>query len=103
MKDFFILNPVAGSEKSRKNAIPEGITPYLTTGVGDCTRYVMSVCETTPDPRFHISGGDGTLNEAVTGVMRANEAETISSARSRENTACFRRTSFPSTTGTAST
>ncbi|MBO4229935.1 MAG: hypothetical protein J5938_06275 [Clostridia bacterium] len=75
MKDFFILNPVAGSEKSRKNAIPEGITPYLTTGVGDCTRYVMSVCETTPDPRFHISGGDGTLNEAVTGVMRANAGD----------------------------
>ena len=66
MKEITVLNPAAGKGKAVKNR--EG---YITTGVGDCRRYVKEECAKNPDAHFWIVGGDGTLNEAISGILDA--------------------------------
>ena len=82
MKHIYILNPAAGrDDRSRelsarilseyaKDGVREGTEIYLTTGVGDATRYVHTYCQEHPDDRvrFYACGGDGTLNEVVSGA-----------------------------------
>ncbi|MBQ2763716.1 MAG: diacylglycerol kinase family lipid kinase [Firmicutes bacterium] len=79
MKHVFILNPVAGTEKTRKG-IEERIKAaaqklgasyeiYITKAADDATAYIASYDETV-DARFYAIGGDGTLNEVVNGIFQ---------------------------------
>ena len=80
MKYYFILNPAAGSGEKGKQflALYEklkalnkyDVNIYETVGVGDSTRFVAETCTKYKDEDIYIfaCGGDGTMNEVVTGV-----------------------------------
>ena len=77
MKHVFVINPAAG-KKNAYDAIRtalEGLDGvdfelYETTGQGDATAFVRNYCERYREPvRFYACGGDGTLNEVVSGVV----------------------------------
>ena len=79
MKYCFILNPAAGKGKMAaqlKETLGkigrEDVEVYFTTGVGDATEYIpRRVAEdVTESYRFYACGGDGTLGEAVSGMMK---------------------------------
>ena len=80
MKHIYLINPAAGRgdtsadirariEAAYADTDDKPIV-YLTTGVGDATRYVHAMCQENPDEqlRFYACGGDGTLGETVTGA-----------------------------------
>ncbi|MBQ9784159.1 MAG: YegS/Rv2252/BmrU family lipid kinase [Clostridia bacterium] len=78
MKHVFIINPAAGKEnsfetirkivESREDKIDYEL--YETTGPGDATAYIRAYCEQNAGRvRFYACGGDGTLNEVVSGVV----------------------------------
>lgn len=77
MKHFFIINPCAG-KKNHVSDISEIVKAldadaeiYVTRDAGDATRFVDEYCSNHPDEsvRFYACGGDGTLNEVVTGSV----------------------------------
>ena len=80
MKHIYLINPAAGrndSSQMLKDAIEAAYSDaverpeiYLTTGVGDATRYVHAWCGAHPEQqaRFYACGGDGTLSEVVSGA-----------------------------------
>lgn len=67
MREITIYNPTAGNGKT-KNLTGEG---YRTTYKGDCRRFVKEECLKDPNVHFTVYGGDGTLNEAISGIMDA--------------------------------
>ncbi|MBQ8907283.1 MAG: hypothetical protein IJY71_01690 [Clostridia bacterium] len=79
MKHIFVVNPKAGPTNSvafiRQEV--EKLRPrydcevYETTGVGDATDFVRRYLESNPNlsVRFYACGGDGTLNEVMTGAL----------------------------------
>lgn len=67
MREISIYNPAAGKGKT-KNITEIG---YCTKYQGDCKRFVKEECLKDPDVHFIVYGGDGTLNEAVSGIMEA--------------------------------
>ena len=83
MKHIYIINPAAGRGDSSDALIArimkaygsKGETDlpsiYVTTGVGDATRYVHAWCNEHPGEqvRFYACGGDGTLSEVVGGAV----------------------------------
>lgn len=73
MKTLSVLNPAAG-----KGTAVLGRTGYITTGIGDCRRFVMEECLASPCAHFDVYGGDGTLNEAISGIMDAGAGKTAS-------------------------
>lgn len=86
MKHIFVVNPAAGRQKHTPEfcreieqvCLEEGVDwqIYLTTGVGDATRFVRECMETQPGPlRFYACGGDGTFNEVVTALVGQHTAE----------------------------
>ncbi|MBR6915591.1 MAG: hypothetical protein IKN36_04470 [Clostridia bacterium] len=72
MREITILNPTAGKGRA------EGADCYVTKGAGDCRRFVREECEKDPFVHFNVVGGDGTLNEAVSGIMDAGAGKTAS-------------------------
>ena len=80
MKCYFILNPTAGSGEKGKQFLEAyeklkalnkyDIDIYETIGVGDSTRFVAEICTkyANEDICIFACGGDGTMNEVVTGV-----------------------------------
>jgi diacylglycerol kinase (ATP) len=88
MNHIFIVNPCAGKsngEQIVRDAVAEldGLRNseiYVTKSSGDATAYVASLCEAMPKTklRFYACGGDGTLNEVVTGAVGHDNAEVIS-------------------------
>ena len=86
MRHIFILNPAAGKgnklglfeKKLRETAEAKALSYeiYHTDGVGDATHFVRERCESTSDTlRFYACGGDGTVNEVVSGVVGSENAE----------------------------
>ena len=78
MKHIFIFNPVAGTAKSRQG-ISERIRAaaeelgadyeiYITKAENDAKEYIANY-DPSIEARFYAIGGDGTLNEAVNGVL----------------------------------
>lgn len=79
MKILVIYNPKSGKNKFEKN-IPyitstfekhniTDYTLYASTGPNDITRYISENLNKISYDVVFISGGDGTLNEAVNGIM----------------------------------
>ncbi|MBQ9773380.1 MAG: YegS/Rv2252/BmrU family lipid kinase [Clostridia bacterium] len=78
MKHVFIINPAAGKENVSERisaALQEYPDPieyelYHTQGAGDATAYIRDYCENHSERvRFYACGGDGTLNEVVSGAV----------------------------------
>ncbi len=79
MKEYHIINPAAGHgtalDAAKKQASPDAVL-YITTGVGDARRYLAETLSgITEDVRVYVWGGDGTIGEAVSGIMDAHAAE----------------------------
>lgn len=82
MKHIFVVNPCAGKQDSTTivtqkveayaSAHPDfDYQIYVTRAAGDATRWTRQWCADHPDHpvRFYACGGDGTLNEVVTGII----------------------------------
>ena len=90
MKYCFIINPASGKPETKadlENKIKEfgssrGIdfTVLYTSKAGDATTLIKDFAESIPDERirFYACGGDGTLCEAVNGVMSIEDRERVS-------------------------
>ena len=78
MKEYHIINPAAGQGNAliaaKKHASPDAVL-YTTTGVGDARHYLaQTLAHLTEDVRVFVWGGDGTLGEAISGIMDADAA-----------------------------
>ena len=88
MKNYFIVNPAAGSGKKIK-ALTERIEEaclkkgadleiYLTKKVGDATDFVKSKCKNAAEKlRFFACGGDGTVNEVASGAAEYSDVAAV--------------------------
>lgn len=79
MKEYHIINPAAGQgnalQAARGQAASDAVL-YTTTGVGDARRYLSEeLSGITEDVRVYVWGGDGTVGEAVSGIMDASAAD----------------------------
>ena len=72
MRNIHIINPAAGMTKTHLY-IPKGIEVYETRGPLDLENYITEVCKQEPEVHFTVYGGDGTVSEAVNGIMSAGE------------------------------
>lgn len=76
MKSVNILNPAAGKGTATAFRGEGSHDEYLTDAVGDGERFAYEKCLAEPDTHFYVFGGDGTINEIVNGIMRANAGQT---------------------------
>lgn len=85
MKHIFVVNPCAGGHDcsqevaARLAGRTDDIEIYVTRGPRDATRYVADRCREGGDEelRFYACGGDGTLNEVVSGVMSGGRSVSV--------------------------
>ena len=82
MKHIFVINPCAGKEDSTTEITQKveayalahpsfDYQIYVTQSAGDATRWTSLWCNEHPgqEARFYACGGDGTLNEVVSGII----------------------------------
>ncbi len=83
MKHIFVVNPAAGPRDSsaqirERLKVFDGKIEYeiyCTKGKNDATRFVSSQCADKSETyRFYACGGDGTLNEVVSGIVGHDNA-----------------------------
>lgn len=84
MKHLFIINPAAGSRdrtKKYSQAIHEACTRRdldyrieVSAAPGECRRLAREAAQTGEEYRIYACGGDGTLNEVVSGVAGYDNA-----------------------------
>ncbi len=90
MKYCFIINPASG-KKETKEGLPKKITEsaekkgldvcvMITQRAGDVQEYIVSFYNANKDEdiRFYVCGGDGTVCEAVNGIMRIEDRSRVS-------------------------
>lgn len=78
MKHYFIINPAAGSrdrtgfykKEIRRVCRQRGVDfqIYVSTAPGDCERAAREIAREGKPVRIYACGGDGTLNEVVSGA-----------------------------------
>ena len=74
-KRINILNIAAGQGEAAAKNPTEGEN-YYTTDVGDARRYTAERCASDPDVLwFCVYGGDGTVNEVVSGILDADAGD----------------------------
>ncbi len=83
MKHVFIINPSSGKKEQKEDLLEElkshegklDFEVYTTKGVKDATRYVDEYCNNYKDDvTFYACGGDGTINEIVSGMIGHDNA-----------------------------
>ena len=83
MKHVFIINPMSGASNQSENTIAEisklhyiDSEIYVTKEKRDATRFVKEYVKNHSDEetRFYACGGDGTINEVVSGLVGANKS-----------------------------
>lgn len=85
MKHIFVVNPKAGKNDATEkmaglvSLLDDSVDKeiYVTKGIRDAERYVRWYSDTNGDERvrFYACGGDGTINEVVSGVVGKPNAE----------------------------
>lgn len=78
MKRLHIFNPASGVKHSPEllsKGAANGEESYVTTCVGDAERFVYETCKVRPETHFIVYGGDGTINEVVSGIVRAGAGD----------------------------
>lgn len=72
-KIMHILNPLAGKGLAKKvqKTLDSGNYSYMSKSPDDATEFIIKTCRETPDTRFTVYGGDGTVNRAVNALMRS--------------------------------
>ncbi|MBR6917264.1 MAG: hypothetical protein IKN38_03685 [Clostridia bacterium] len=75
-----IINPVSGSgrkfKRTRRALADLGEKIYLTKRESDCREFVAELLAKDPFAHVVAHGGDGTMNEAVSGIMDAGAGKT---------------------------
>lgn len=71
-----LLNPAAGKGSLPDTNILVGEV-HITRGVGDAEEYLRERLQADDGYRIYAYGGDGTLNEAVNGIMAANAGKRV--------------------------
>ena len=79
MKEYHVINPAAGHGTAaamvQARAGADAVL-YPTTGVGDARRYLAQTLRgLAEDVRVFVYGGDGTIGEAINGIMDAQASE----------------------------
>ena len=73
MRKIDIVNPAAGQGDALRFAKESNNGEiYVTTCVSDAERFVYGACLEEPETHFYVYGGDGTVNEVINGIMKAN-------------------------------
>lgn len=71
MKKLHIINPAAGKGATKEGTLSDGEI-YVTKSPGDGAEFVRERLSSDDDEyRIYAYGGDGTVKEVVTGIMRA--------------------------------
>ncbi len=71
-----LLNPAAGKGQLPSIDSLDGEV-YLTKGIGDGAEYLSKRLKEDGTYRVYVYGGDGTLNEAVNGIMAAGAGDRV--------------------------
>ncbi|MBR7101812.1 MAG: hypothetical protein IKC74_05950 [Clostridia bacterium] len=77
-KIMHIFNPLAGkgAAKKMKENIDASNYVYMSKSPEDATNFIMDTCKESPDTRFTVYGGDGTVFRAVNALMKSGYNDT---------------------------